>query len=281
MKSKNILILVSICLIIMILVSTFLSFKLSELQSENSALKVKLTQLKEENNVLNLKLKNQSLEMSQIKDECNFLRDYSIKKEILKKETETKVQYNKSFFDKFSFCVVNNSLNLACISYYLRMLNFSYKPDQGDSLEKTNEFIKNKGGDCEDWSYFFLSLVNYYGEKGINKVKFLVRKVNKTATLFKINRTNYVVQNFTYEEYPLKDFVMICYKINTTLGHCQNAIVDSMKNLKGVIIEPQNAEFDGTLKGFKKINQNKTYPIFIIMDKYLILMKKWDYLLVG
>ena len=59
------------------------------------------------------------------------------------------------------------SFDAFCFDNYLRRYKgISYIDELRDVLLEPNEFLRNKGGDCEDFSYFYTVLINKLKERG-------------------------------------------------------------------------------------------------------------------
>ncbi len=163
------------------------------------------------NNELNELNKNYS---SLLSSKIDLDKSYLVLKEevslTIKKINDYELEIQKSlewfsknsFFDKEqervllnlkSNCLKSNlsscEINLGC--FYLvnsEFVNYKYKSDIAtagvlDKLQSLNDFIKNRGGDCEDYSLFFKaeynSLVNTCGEKQIKLFSWVDKKNSK------------------------------------------------------------------------------------------------------
>ena len=111
--------------------------------------------------------------------------------------------------------------NYACFVSLLQKEGFSYKREKSDYLESVSEFVRNKGGDCDDWAFFAYSLMHFLKKRGITKIIFANGIANIT--------------------YPAE----ICYS-NITVGHCIVALCDKelrpKENASCILIEPQNGK---------------------------------------
>jgi len=144
-------------------------------------------------------------------------------------------------------CTNNDTLNYACLVNIMQnKLGFSYKKESGDYLESVDEFIRTKGGDCEDWSLFAYSLIYYLARNGYKKITFYVKQNNSKLYLYKEGNTIYYLPNAKAYTIEIKNPSIVCYKINETLGHCITAICDKplLPNQKNncTYFEPQNGK---------------------------------------
>ena len=154
---------------------------------------------------------------------------------------------------------------------------FSYETEVKDVLKGVEEFISDKKGDCEDWSLFVLSLLDYIRNKTRKNV-ILTCKENKGYKffLYKIGNTEYYLKDCKELEIDLDDLRgnMICYE-EDTYGHCiigfsKENLDPSNLDLDVYLFEPQNGIYLGKLKDLNK-------EITIILNREDIYLKKWGF----
>ena len=129
-----------------------------------------------------------------------------------------------------------------------RSLQLRYEDDinittKEDYLQSLSGFLKNKKGDCEDWSLLFVAELRYVYDECKKK------------------SPNVIVGHWLSEENKYNHFYVICGTFeyvmlddddpNKYYGHCNvilspekiDSVNDINKLLEGVIIEPQTGEF--------------------------------------
>ncbi len=172
-------------------------------------------------------------------------------------ESNLQVNFSQYFNNELSLCTNNSTFNYPCFAVLLENANFSYRKERGDYLEGVKEFIRNKGGDCEDWAFFTYSLLHYLQRNGIKEVILFNEANGSKLFLYKQNRTLYYLPNAKPIGVNLTEYsyiTMICYKINETLGHCVNALcrkpLTPGKENDCIVFEPQNGEYLGNLSDY-------------------------------
>jgi cell division protein FtsB len=257
-------------------------------------------------NTLKKDLVNKKEEIEKLNKEIKDLKDmFNITKRKLKicekKKNEFLKNENPSFF-KFleeninfpneiiktvhDYCLKNRVLNLGCAIYVLRSkFNLSYKKESDDKLKGIKEFLKDKGGDCEDWSFFFMQLVNYFKEKeNVKYLKILVKDDKDKVVLYRENNYEYILKDYSYLEEDISLLIptVVCYKVDKERGHCQLAFLNEsnpLRPIEGFIIEPQNGIYEGKIKGKEKIykiNGNKKKEIYLLLNEKF-WFKEWDF----
>jgi len=174
-------------------------------------------------------------------------------------------------------CYKNNVLNFACAVYYLNEKeNFHYILETDDKLETVREFLRNKGGDCEDYSLFYFKFLDeFYRTFGFNGITAL-KKGDSKVELYKEGNVIYYVPNATkFEIERVKKLGILCFLLNSTLGHCLLYVND-------YLLEPQNGMIVGRVLNKNEVIYNNTKrEIHIITDKNKIYLKKWGFWLVS
>lgn len=184
--------------------------------------------------------------------------------------------------------------------------DFGYRKDETinatDKILSLEDFLKNKGGDCEDFALFFKAEFNYLRELCKDK-KIILETYHWDMKKFKKSDKYYLdVNNKWYIEYSKKvelnytNLVVICgnlYDLNQDKisGHCMVALTKEKINsvddieflLNAEVIEPQTSEFQGIigidfkLAGFDNITNKDSYIDSIITDDdFYIYSKKYD-----
>ncbi len=255
----------------------------------------------EKNITLKNKEEDYSKEISYLKNRIKILQQkYNLSNQLLIKCEKSKREIiKKNNFKFYNFlsknenipqeiintlknhCLGKDTLNIGCSVYVLRnKFNLNYKDEKDDSLKDINSFLTEKGGDCEDWSFFFMVLINYFKiQEKINRIKILVKNEKDQVVLYEENDKQYVLKGYSYIEEDIINFYpsLICYEINETLGHCQLAFINNLNptnsNISGFVIEPQNGLYEGKIKKEKgiiyKIKNNKKNKIYLIMNNKL------------
>ncbi len=147
-------------------------------------------------------------------------------------------------------CTSNTEINAPCIPIVMKEeKHWAYKTEEGDTLLSLDEMVKNKGGDCEDWSLFFKAAYNYLKEED-RPERYLVSAVPGTGN-FKIYGDHYYADAEGREIGTTKDnLYIICYD-----SHCIVAMSDvEIKNSSDVYklrgapaLEPQNGQYMFTI----------------------------------
>jgi len=154
--------------------------------------------------------------------------------------------HNLNVQEKLNKCINDCNINLNCIGTVNRTeLFITYKEDilytgKNNHLTSIDEFINNKGGDCEDFALFFKAEYNY-----------LISRGNTCNEWYNIDYYNeyYVISN--------GDLNVNCAQNNIT-AHCVNSIKSNKTNSL-IYIEPQYGEFIEFTDEF-------IYPTKIITD---------------
>jgi len=301
-KRSNFFIILTIVSSILILgIYIFISFYQNE-ETKNKSFALDNNEIEK----LKKSLSDKNKEINDLKKEIKNLKNtINITKanlKLCKKEKEELIKNKSSKFFKFleenkdfpkevidtvkNYCLKGNTLNIGCSVYVLRdKFGLSYKEERDDKLKGIKEFLEDKGGDCEDWSFFFMQLINYFKEnENVKYLKILVKDDNEKVMLYKENNYEYILKNFDYIEEDISLLIptVACYKVDKERGHCQLAFLNGLNplnSLKGFIIEPQNGIYEGNVEGknnIYKINGNKKKEIYLLLNNKF-WFKEWGF----
>jgi len=214
-----------------------------------------------------------------IKKEVKYKKLYFTNELIFSKNNFSNFFHNLSIDEKVLIdiknkCFLNNTLNIPCISYLLyNKYNISYIRDSDDTLITPDEFIKRKGGDCEDYSLFFTYLIYYFSRNyGISEIKYLINKNKSNVNLYREGNIEYILKNKKYEKINnIHKFGGICFEINRTLGHC-------VIYINNILIEPQNGEKIGRIiNNSTVLFENKEKRIIVLFNQDKLAVNKWGF----
>ena|GEM_PF-5475444 len=141
-------------------------------------------------------------------------------------------------------CIENDVLNMPCVSYVLDERNYKYRSEGKDYIKSLDEFEKDRGGDCEDWSIFVKAIINEIAaEYGVDELR--VVDFNRPG-YFEVYSDDGITYYYSYADINMKieDLQVACFPVGGGYGHC--ALVS-----EDVIFEPQDgsylarAEWDG------------------------------------
>ena len=149
-------------------------------------------------------------------------------------------------------CTSGDEINAACIPFIMvEEESWGYKREEGDHLLSFEEMIRNRGGDCEDWSLYFKGIFNYIKKEARNE-KTLVSVISAAPG------TNFnIYKDWYYEDATGRgvgttedNMYVICYD-----SHCIVAISDEeietsedVYKLRGApAIEPQDGQYMFTI----------------------------------
>lgn len=202
-------------------------------------------------------------------------------------------------------CVDADAINLACLPFVMeKKLDFGYIFEKEDRLYSLEEIVKNKGGDCEDYSIFTKALLNYI--KGIYPSSELTLRSWKTSfgshfTIYTEGTSYWYVDNA--EEYTIGDLgdlnpSVFCHTVtcadDACEGHCIVGVsetkienVTDLGNLEGTkLFEPQNGQYLGKIGSTYTICEKsiedcgkKSNHIFVIIgddDLYVFEEGNWS-----
>ena len=256
-----------------------LTLKYNILSSKNTALEVSYSDLKEEVDSTIAKIDAYENEIQSSLDWFNLNSSLG--------DNHKRILFNLKVSCKREVSA-NCQINLGCFHLVnSEFINYKYKDDlvtskAFDKLQSIDDFIKNKGGDCEDFSLFFKAEYNSLVEscKGESRTLFAwVRdegsrfwsNFNETWYLSDATRKNFDKDNI----YP----VVVCGSIldpqsNKVNGHCILAFASkkiiSSQDISVLnnseLIEPQTGEYLGFVgedSGVFLISENPSSLSFI------------------
>ena len=141
-------------------------------------------------------------------------------------------------------CIEDDVLNMPCVSYVLDERNYKYRSEGKDYIKSLDEFERDRGGDCEDWSIFVKAIINEIGEEyEIDELR--VVDFNRPG-YFEVYADDGITYYYSYADInmEIEDLQVACFPVGGGYGHC--ALVSD-----DVIFEPQDgsylarAEWDG------------------------------------
>ena len=133
-------------------------------------------------------------------------------------------------------CIDGNTLNMPCVTIVLENRSFGYLSEGKDYIKSLDEFEKDKGGDCEDWSIFMKAIINELAEEeGINELA-LVK--HGTSGYFEVYEDDGVTYYYSDEAVyvDVKNLSVACFPVSGGYGHC--ALVSD-----DVLFEPQEGSY--------------------------------------
>lgn len=133
-------------------------------------------------------------------------------------------------------CIDGNTLNMPCVTIVLENRSFRYLSEGKDYIKSLDEFEKDKGGDCEDWSIFMKAIINELEEEeGIDELA-LVK--HGTAGYFEVFEDDGVTYYYTDEAVyvDVENLSVACFPVGGGYGHC--ALVSD-----NVLFEPQEGSY--------------------------------------
>ncbi|MCX8200214.1 MAG: hypothetical protein N3G76_01970 [Candidatus Micrarchaeota archaeon] len=186
-------------------------------------------------------------------------------------------------------------IKIPCIAVVLRLKEgFGYLDDYGDQIKPINEFIADKGGDCEDWSLFMKSYINSQPDGKI--VRAFATGGGDDYRIFEDGNDIYYYSNAHDVKIGKKgslEAIVACYDMGD-YGHCvlafakKEAVNSSlMERIDGAqAVEPQNGLLIGSVSrednGSLYMNIAETSskrPIYILItdsDLYLYDDGEWN-----
>ncbi|MFA4855501.1 MAG: hypothetical protein WC634_02860 [archaeon] len=139
-----------------------------------------------------------------------------------------------------------------------------------DTTSSLEEFIVNKGGDCEDFALFYKAEINYFLENCSD-----LNKVTIESWVYAPYYANYDLSFDRYSVYyehakaiSWSDYIypaVVCYSIDENIGHCILAFTkNKIKNIEDIYPELSGAPLLEPIDGFYigKINE-KSSSIYI------------------
>jgi len=178
---------------------------------------------------------------------------------------------------RVSQCKKGNVFDIGCFSYYLYYIyGIEHKEDLGiygkiDILVKPTTFLREKGGDCEDFAFFYYSLLKYLKENEYS-LKFPEADPSKEYILYNTGEDMYYISNAKENQIYLhnKDIYVTCW----------SWIIDYSKGEEGhcvIAICPSGVE----IKHFTTIEQFLTWCYVIEPQYYGTRYKRYKYCTYG
>ncbi|GEM_PF-2637575 len=190
--------------------------------------------------------------------------------------------------DVDSYCIQSGDINLPCTTIFLNEDNYLYISEGGEYIKSVEEFAKEKGGDCEDWSIFIRAFLNTHKN---GKNLFLAKySIGTDFFLYEQGNLKWYYPNMASLELNTegKEYRVICYSLGSQ-GHCVLALTSSDFISEGdIIFEPQNGYYMGTIveknleegEFFVDLGSNE-YPVWIVIlsdDIYVWEEDKQDWI---
>ncbi len=179
---------------------------------------------------------------------------------------------SSTLYDIDTYCIHSGSINLPCATIFLNEDNYLYLSEGGEHIKSVEEFAKENGGDCEDWSIFIRAFLNTY--KNGKNLLLAEYSFGEDFFLYEQENLQWYYQNTGSIELNTeeKEYRVICYSLGTQ-GHCVLALASSEFISEGdVVFEPQNGYYMGTIvrkdleegEFFVDLGSSE-YPIWIVI----------------
>lgn len=171
-------------------------------------------------------------------------------------------------------CFKDYVFDIPCATSVLLELGYTYKEEDEEVLIPPGEFYVRKGGDCEDWSMYYMC---FYKHLDVYKIRYAIPG-NCTYTLYEKREGNtivkYVLDDKCPEELILGEYPYVgiaCYYVNESRGHCVNIfskvplIPDRLNSTNYVLIDPQTgSRTDVPLD-----------DLYILYSEFGLYVRKW------
>jgi len=226
-----------------------------------------------------------SKEFSALKDDLLSL-DEKIKEKMIWFETNAHVNSDEEkelrspLFRIESKCVHGAYINLPCVVVFLKKAGFSYKSDKKEHIESIDEFITNKGGDCEDWTIFVRSILNRFSDKDLILSK---RASGERFEIYQDGSTIWYYPNMDRKRITShnKKYYGVCYSREKS-GHCVLSVGDDFVYDGDAVFEPQTGEYIGVIDSnpngeglvLKSEIDHIIYPVVLVITENDINV--WD-----
>ncbi len=143
----------------------------------------------------------------------------------------------KGFLSGADNCIEEGGvLNMPCVAHELEERGYEYRSEGKDYIKSLDEFEKDDGGDCEDWSIFVKAIINEMVEQeGVTEL----RVVNfGSVGYFEVYTDDGVTYYYSHGDKNVKveDLQVACFPVGGGYGHC--ALVS-----EDIIFEPQDGSF--------------------------------------
>ncbi len=257
-----------------------LSKNISDFESEFDLFRSEFNEFKQKYINLSVAYNEKSEQYTNLKNDLISLDD-KIKEKMVWFESNN--QMNTTEIDKTRTllnniddkCVKSTYINVPCLVAILENNNYKYIPDKSDQIESLDQFIEQKGGDCEDWVMFVKAILNRYPDKDLKLAvdspgsRFDLYKQNNVIWYFNDLKPKYIHKNGEH-------YVGVCYT-KPKQGHCIIGLTKSDLLEPGdILFEPQNGKYLGQVVK-NKLNQsdkllyfddyehNMNYPIVVVI----------------
>ena len=143
----------------------------------------------------------------------------------------------KGFLGAAEDCIEGGGvLNMPCVAHELEERGYEYRSEGKDYIKSLDEFEKDDGGDCEDWSIFVKAIINEMVKReGVKEL----RVVNfNSVGYFEVYEDDGVTYYYSHGDKNMKveDLQVACFPVGGGYGHC--ALVSD-----DIIFEPQDGSF--------------------------------------
>lgn len=294
---KYLLIILLICFVIFSFIEykkiVNLNIEKSNLQSEKEELKIKVENLST----------NLTIIQGEIQSNINLIKEY-------KEEIETSMSWfntnsnlskgiDSNYLSHYCYDMFYNKCEIKLSCIYLinsEFLGLEYKLDiktsqKEDKLQSLQEFINNKGGDCEDYALFYKAEYNYILQDCINKGANTFNLESYESSLEPKDKAWLDIQKSWYLTYAKEKVLpseyiypnIVCgniYDLNSEniSGHCIIAFTkkkimtteDLSELYKSPLVEPQTGEFMGLINdessGIYLLDNNTGYTSSYIYE---------------
>ncbi len=205
---------------------------LEKLQLEDSLYQLQERYLSCRNEVNILRGEISELE-GRLEDVKNWLNKYSCAIDEILQWLGINSEMNEDMFEgEVSGCLEGRTVNYPCI--ILLRKDYKYVEENGDRLSSVEEFIRRKGGDCEDFALYAAALVKKVMENG-----YLVKFFKKGKGRFWLSSRWYLPDAEPVTISP-RSVRVICGREeeNDPFEHCIIQVCDDVC----IYVEPQSGE---------------------------------------
>ena len=220
----------------------------NSLQSAYDLLQEKYRNVSQLYSALSERYDELNLEYTDLLSEYNALQyDYNrLYNEFMSLRDEVDYVYhwihdNTTYFltESFPYDVFKDRYGSVYFDYTLYVFekNFQYQDDFLNHLRSPAEFEGNRGGDCEDWAFYFYFLVKHMLSQGYGIV---IAQPSPGSQYMLRDGWYYEDYRPYYVDFPLvKDVYVVCGDVNSydSPGHCVDYI--EFVNGRGIYVEPQ------------------------------------------
>jgi len=264
--------------------------QIKDLKIQLASLQNKLNTTIYEKRVLESELSKYKVELSTLQAEVDTLRN-TLKTIEMHQKLNNKVSdwLYQNFYYNFSsarfinrvaeLCIQKDKINLPCaVNVIQKEYGFHYENDTEDTLKGVDQFIRDKGGDCEDWALFTAALTNYFIREYPNKLlELYIPKEGSSFTLYIENNERHYYKNCAEYSLNISRYYpsILCYK-EGKVGHCivgfskEYLTPENLYSERTYLIESQTGQYLGTLSNF-------THEIYIIANPRGLFVKRWSW----